>query len=122
MAVTYVRDKKERTVSVKLGDAKESAGIGDTGGGYEYEGLTLQNLTPDWRQKLGIDDTINGVVITDIKEGSRAERTGIRPGDVIIQVENSEITGLDGFKKAAGSGGKKRFYIFRRGGVYVAVF
>jgi len=40
-----------------------------------------------------------GVLIETVTQGSEALKAGIRPGDVIIEVENTPITGIDKLKR-----------------------
>ena len=49
-------------------------------------GLTLQDLTPDLCEALGIDPDYGGVLISDVEPGSPAARAGIRRGSVIYRV------------------------------------
>lgn len=55
-------------------------------------GLALAELTPDRRADLGLDDGIAGVVVENVKRGSEAARKGIRPGDVIVAVNQDRVT------------------------------
>jgi serine protease Do len=54
-------------------------------------GLALQTLTPDVADSLGIDRGTRGVVITDVLAGSPAERAGLKPGDVIVEVDRQPV-------------------------------
>ena len=119
--VTYIRDKKRYEKEIRLGDLDE-AGSFATSGGTAYEGMTLENLGNELRRRMGIDRGIEGVAVTSVEPGSKADESGVRPGDVIIQVENVEITDLEDFRSVTKSRGKKRFYIFRQGGVFLTVF
>jgi serine protease Do len=55
-------------------------------------GMSLAALDESTRQAYGIDQETKGVVITDIEQGSWAARRGLRPGDVIVQAGQSEVT------------------------------
>ena len=55
-------------------------------------GLDVQELTPELRERMGERD---GVLITEVEEGSSAERSGLRRGDLVIQVNARRIMGLD---------------------------
>jgi serine protease Do len=41
-----------------------------------------------------------GIVITEVKAESEAGRTGLKAGDVILQINNQAMTGMDEFKEA----------------------
>jgi len=51
----------------------------------------LAGLTPQWREQLGLDSEVEGVVVVDVK-AARPFEEGLRPGDVILQVGQSEVT------------------------------
>ncbi|MGO8869555.1 MAG: DegQ family serine endoprotease [Alphaproteobacteria bacterium] len=61
-------------------------------------GLTLGVLTSDSRKELGLDKTVNGALVTDVKDGTVAAEHGLRPGDVIVKVGQAAV---DGPKQAA---------------------
>ncbi|GBQ66509.1 endopeptidase DegP/Do [Ameyamaea chiangmaiensis NBRC 103196] len=54
-------------------------------------GVSLSALTPDLRHRLGVDDSVHGVVIAAIKPGSPAGQAGLRPGDIIQGVGNRPV-------------------------------
>jgi len=54
-------------------------------------GLALGALTPEMRERFGLGDNAKGVVITDVDaDGSGAEK-GLKPGDVIVEVDQEEV-------------------------------
>jgi serine protease Do len=61
---------------------------GATGGG---RGLGLSDLSEELRQRLQLQNE-RGAVVTQVEPGSSAERTGLRPGDVITQVGDDAVT------------------------------
>jgi len=54
-------------------------------------GLSMAPLTPEMRQRFGITDTIEGVIITEVAPDSPAARKNVRPGDVIVEVTQEEV-------------------------------
>jgi serine protease Do len=54
-------------------------------------GVTVQDLTPDLAQALGVAATTRGAVITDVAAGSPAAGAGLRPDDVVTAVEGKPI-------------------------------
>jgi len=58
-------------------------------------GLVVESINEDRRRELG--DPEGGVVITKI-ESDDAWRVGLRPGDVILMINNRDIEDMDGFE------------------------
>src|SRR5680860_42478 len=54
-------------------------------------GLSMGPLTDAMRERFGIADTIEGVVITEVAPDSPAARKNVRPGDVIVEVTQEEV-------------------------------
>ncbi|MFO7846161.1 MAG: DegQ family serine endoprotease [Balneolaceae bacterium] len=89
------RDGEEMSVEVTLGelDADEIAGL-DTETEDELKeqlGFEVSDLTENIRQQLRLNEDVNGVVVAEIEQSSRAYRQGLRQGDVITQVGNQVI-------------------------------
>jgi serine protease Do len=58
----------------------------------ESLGLKLAQLTPELRTQFELGEDLEGVVITDVEaEGSAAEK-GLRPGDIIVEVDQEEVS------------------------------
>jgi serine protease Do len=62
-------------------------------------GLTVQNITPDIAQGLGLEDG-TGVVVTEVTPRSPAAEAGIRRGDVIQEVNRRPVENVDAFGQA----------------------
>lgn len=55
-------------------------------------GVSIQDLTPDLAEALGIDASF-GAVVASVEDGSPAEQAGIQAGDIIVAVDGREISG-----------------------------
>lgn len=66
----------------------------------EVLGVKISNLNDELRKFYGIDSSIKGVVITDIDKSSILAFTGIRAGDVVLNVNQKTILKIDDFEKA----------------------
>ena len=53
-------------------------------------GIMIQDITPEISEALGINRDKGGLV-SEVKEGSPADKAGLRRGDVIVSVEGKEI-------------------------------
>ena len=93
--VKVLRDGKEVSLSVKLGRLEDnmasSQPVRQKSKKVEFAGMTLSNVDKEIAEEFGIDASIKGVVIVDVKPGSVAEEKGLKKGDVIIQVNLSLI-------------------------------
>jgi len=63
-------------------------------------GLTVQDITPEIAQRLGIENA-KGVVVTDVADGSPAEDAGFNEGDIIRQINRLPVSGMAEFTKMA---------------------
>jgi serine protease Do len=93
VTLRYERDGKPGTVAVTLGelpdeDARQPESSGKIG-------MALQTLSPDVADSLGMDRATKGAVITDVIQGSAAERAGLKPGDVIVEVDRRNVSSAD---------------------------
>ena len=98
--VDILRQGVEKSVAVKICELKTEQHAANTNGpvvedGAESEKLsaTISALSPEIRQSLGLDDTVNGAVITSVKADGTAAQTGLKAGDVIMQVGGESVTG-----------------------------
>jgi serine protease Do len=110
-----LRDKKEITTNLKVAELKEQEIVASSPKQGKL-GMTVQNLTPQLAESLGLKrDT--GVVITAVEPQSTAADAGLRRGDVILQANGKEITNADALQnilEQAKPGGNILFLI-RRG-------
>ncbi|MFZ4762267.1 MAG: DegQ family serine endoprotease [Alphaproteobacteria bacterium] len=65
----------------------------DTGAGTMLAevGLTVNNLTAATRERYQIDSAVKGVLITAVVAGSNAAERGVTAGDVIVEVNQTEV-------------------------------
>jgi Do/DeqQ family serine protease len=64
-------------------------------------GVNIYSLTPDTAKALGITNT-QGVLVSQVTEGSAAEKAGIKPGDVITSINNQTIKSNSELRNAIG--------------------
>lgn len=92
----------------------------------EQMGLTVATLTPELASRLGYDRNIKGVVVTKIAPDSEAADKGLRPGMVIRQVGDQDVTTSEQFASAISKVDRKsgvRLYVEvpDGGGMYVVI-
>jgi Do/DeqQ family serine protease len=82
-----------------------------------YLGVQVQDLTRDLASALGAEGR-HGVVVREVEEGSPAERAGLEPGDVILEVDGHDVRDRDEFDEraaAAAIGSTIRLDVLRAG-------
>ncbi len=63
-----------------------------------FTGIKVSDLNTKLAQRFDIKaNSFNGAVITDIEDQSEAAKIGLRPGDVILQINNNKIDGKSAF-------------------------
>jgi serine protease Do len=55
-------------------------------------GVFVQHLTPELAQAMGYPENFQGALIAQVNEGSPAEHAGLKPGDIIIRINDTKIT------------------------------
>lgn len=62
-------------------------------------GMTVQPVTKDLAEQYGLEK-IEGLLITEVQRGSAAERKGLKPGDVITEVNGKAVSTPKQFQQA----------------------
>ncbi len=103
-------------LNVKIGELKDEEAQLAGGGDSEKLGLTVQTLTPEIAENLGIEET-KGVVVAGVESGSAADEAGLRRGDVILEVNRQAVDDADAYKTALKKveKGKNVLLLVRRG-------
>lgn len=109
--ITINRDGEEEVVTAVLGEASAdetaSATPGRRGGGddspeqtLENLGLGISNLTPDLARRLGLEEDIDGVVVTEVDPESEAyDEGGIRRGWIITEIDRQPVSSVADFQR-----------------------
>ncbi len=98
-----LRNGEARNFTVTLGDLpgeKASVEKGSDESNGELSGISVQNLTPNVAQQLGVPASASGVVITKVDPSSAAAEAGLQRGDVIQEVNRKPIHNTSDFASA----------------------
>ncbi|HUP49809.1 MAG TPA: Do family serine endopeptidase [Thermoanaerobaculia bacterium] len=118
--VTFIRNGARRTVTAKTAERPLDGVVDDEEGASAIEpvrnrlGMAVQDLTPQLRQLYGHDDTIRGVLVTNVRNVSAAGEANILEGDVIMEVQGQRVNNVEEFRRiieSARSGQKIRMYV-----------
>jgi len=108
LAVTIAEIEPDK-VATKTVDKEERAKSSNAG---QYVGLAVRDLTDVQKRELKLK---GGVVVTAASEG--AARAGLREGDIILALANSEVLSVKDFEAVLGKVDKTKTLsvLFRRG-------
>jgi serine protease Do len=116
VSIDIIRNGKESKEYVTLGTMPTQQGMQPTTEATPL-GLTVQDLTPDLAERLGLNSSEKGVVVSQVEPGSPSDEAGIRPGDLIKEVNRKEIDDVDAYNQvvSAGKKGENLLFLIRRG-------
>ena len=101
--VTVLRQGKEMSFQVKLGELDETAETKQASADTQAPaaqpdksksvlGLSLAEMSETLRQKYSIADEASGVVVLDVEAKSNAASKGLKAGDVIVEVDQGSVS------------------------------
>ncbi len=98
--IKILRDSQEKTFQVTVAERKDKSEVAvEKGAWKEGSGMTVQDITPQIAQQLGIPAKTKGVIVTDVEEGSPADDVGIQPRDMIVQINKINIYSLKDYQR-----------------------
>jgi Do/DeqQ family serine protease len=82
-----IRDGAPQRLAVRVGEMPtEDTLATELDSGPEGFGLQVEPLVPDVAERLGLPFS-HGLLVTDVTSNGPGERAGLRPGDVILEVD-----------------------------------
>ncbi len=86
MTIKFIRDGKEKTIVATLGKLGNQVTQDEL-----IPGVTVVKLTPDKRRQLNIDDSVNGLLITNIDDSSPYSDRLVE-GAVIVEINRTPVS------------------------------
>jgi serine protease Do len=95
-----LRDKGERTVEVKIGEASDEREVASRPGqrGPSSLGMEVRPVTPEVARQLNLRSA-EGVVVVKVDDESQAASAGVQRGDVIREINRQRIRTIADFEK-----------------------
>ncbi|MEI6645615.1 MAG: Do family serine endopeptidase [bacterium] len=89
------RDGKTKTITVTVERLPEEGGSDTPAevqeGSLEKYGLQIQNLTPDLAKRFPLDSE-DGVIVSEVEQGSSAAEAGLQPGMLIVEINRKKVS------------------------------
>ncbi len=96
IAVTVLRDGKERTFTVELKNEEGSTEITRSSDGIRGLGATFSTLSEDRKREMGIS---SGVEVASVESNSLFRKEGINKGFIIMRVNNTPVNSEEDIAK-----------------------
>lgn len=98
--ITYLRDGKETKGRILVEEMEKAEEEGLLSSGPRSEalgtsidavGMTVEPMSDELRQSFNISQTVDGVVVTGVKDRSEAAEKGLIDGDVIVEINQQPV-------------------------------
>ncbi|NQT55114.1 MAG: DegQ family serine endoprotease, partial [Desulfobacteraceae bacterium] len=115
--VEVIRKGQKKDFQIKLGELKEDKESKETGQEKPYLGMTVEELTPQLAQNLGIPET-SGLVVVQVNNNTPAAEAGLKQGDIILEIDQITVKKLEQFNKKIQDykKGDNILFLIKRGG------
>ena len=109
--LTVLRNGRERKVTAELAPLAAAPEPPEEG----KLGMAVKDLTPEFAERLGLEEEEeSGVLISEVQRGSPAARAGLRPGDLIIEIDREPVDGVREYQEAIGKADGRALLLIRR--------
>ncbi|MCF7915129.1 MAG: Do family serine endopeptidase [Spirochaetaceae bacterium] len=116
---TLFRYGEERTVTVEIGKRADAETIQKQQNRL-WPGMIVVPLEKQARQQLNLDSSTEGVLVANVEKQSKAFIGGLRPYDVITEINGNKIASILDFYKVVNESSTKEFKVgfIREGNKY----
>lgn len=122
LSLTVLRDGKTIDIPIEVGSFPEHPS--QLIAADNKLGIDVEDITPEYSQKLGLNET-KGVLIMQVRPGSPAYVAGIRPGAILVAVNQLTVNSVEEFKAALKKSepDKPTLFLVKQGGFtrYVSI-
>jgi len=102
----YLRDGRSRVGSALLIDRLSGTALALGGQAAPEIGLVARTFTMEDARRQGFDEAV-GVLVLDVQSESRADRAGLRAGDIVVGVEGEYVEDVGDFLRSIDRSGRR---------------
>jgi serine protease Do len=95
--LTLIRDGKEMTAAAKVDELEPEREKGQIASPDKDIGVSVIALTPQIARRSGLKTT-EGLLITEVRQGSEADRENLQAGLIIVEVNRRKVTSVRDFE------------------------
>jgi serine protease Do len=95
--IKVIRDKKEKILTATLVERQSEEEQETPAASGQDLGMNITTMTPRLAQRYGFQ-TEQGVLITDVRRFTEADRKGLRAGDIILEANGRKVKNARDFK------------------------
>ena len=102
VTLKVIRDGKDKTFTVTLGelsDKENPQGMRKSSQSDveqdTLDGVEVSDLDAQLRREFDIPANVRGAVVTNVDEDAPAYRAGLRPGDVVLEIDRKPVRNAD---------------------------
>jgi len=110
VSLQVFRGNQETPVTVAIGRMKEEEVIASPTEKDDL-GLTVEQITPDIAEDLGLEQT-HGVVITAVAPDGLGDEAGFQPGDIVREINRQPVRDLSDYRKIMASATQRKSILF----------
>ncbi|MBN2032255.1 MAG: DegQ family serine endoprotease [Deltaproteobacteria bacterium] len=94
--IEVIRKGERKRFDVKIGELKDEQEGMLAAEVKPRLGMSVEELTPELAKNLGLKE-LSGIVVVQVEDDSPAAAAGLRPGDVILEIDQSQLKSIDDF-------------------------
>jgi len=117
--IGIIRNGKKKTLTARLAERNDDKlASAEKSNGHMPEdelGIQVSDITPDIQKRLNMDDS-KGVVVVNVEPDSKADKAGLKKGDVIKEISHKQVSSVKDYKdiiESAKPGDELQFYVLR---------
>jgi serine protease Do len=115
--VGVIRGGREKTIEVTLGRLEEEAAVSRPEEARTDLGMVVEEISPEISRRYSLDRD-EGLAVVRVESSSPAGEAGIRPGDLILEIDQKAVRNLSDYREMiSGYGeGDTILFLIQRGG------
>jgi len=120
--ITIIRDGKKKTVNVKISKRDDSELMAKQEPESSGElGIRIAEITPETAKRFGHSETEKGVLVVGVEPGSKADEAGVRPGDLVKEVNRKPVTSVSDLRSEIEKDDKIQLLVKRPNAGFVVI-